>query len=296
MNTRARFAVVVVHPPEFRYAHFHFDTARYIVAGLRALGHPTSFQINRLDPDATNVLLGALTFRDGQKLQAMLSGHRYIHFHAELVTGRSINRSGDELHFDTVALPLFAGAQAVWCWSENERDTVAALGAPAHFLPFGYSEDMEEIERDVPPIHDAIFFGSTAGDRHAILAALGQRKLDVRVYFDHQALYRNHALARSRVALNLRHGDHMKQLPIYRVLYLVNNRCLAVGQTGTHGAHLTDLLHTDPARDTGEGLLDFIEEQIRSPDRQAVADHYYERLRTMPMAAFLAPVLDATFR
>lgn len=294
MSLRPRFAVVVVNPPEFAYDHFHYDNARYLASSLRGLGYTTALLRNRLEPGAVNIVLGLLTFRDREQVKLLLGGHRYIHFHAELVTGRSINHSGDELHFQTVAMPIFEGAEAVWCWSAEERDTVAALGVRSEVIRFGYSPDLEEVPLDLPRSYEACFFGSTRGDRAQYLDKLTARGLRLKVMFDHHALYRNDTIARSAAGLNLRHGAHMSQLPIYRILYLVNNRRLVVGQTGTQGAHLEALLLHDPARDSGEALLDLIEESVRRPDAQAIADERYDLLRTMPMTAFVAEALERT--
>lgn len=283
-----RFNVVTIDPPNSPWSHFLFDLVRMISYGLEELGHTCTLTRNTPEKEAINILLGVHHLATTEAVDDLLdSKWPYVVYQTEIVQGRAINQVALEDRFEKVLLPLLRGASAVWDTSEESLVALRELGIGAEMLRFGHCKRLEEIRHREKRDLDFLFYGSVTERRRRILDELARLGYRVKVVFDDAALFRNDLISRSEVVLSMRQSDAMAHLPQARILYLVNNGALVVGETGLGQAPLEDLfVHCAPE--------EFIERcrQIRAdPNRYALAKTFQERFRARPMSGCLAPLV-----
>lgn len=283
-----RFNLTVVDPPGYPYSHFLFDVVRLLQGGLEDLGHPCSITRNKTDGGALNILVGVhlIPTRDYVK-DILATGHRYVVLQTEIVRGHTFNQEAGS-RFDDIFLPLARGAVGVWDSSDLNIAALKKFGIEAGLLGWGYAHAVEEIRHKTDRDIDFFFYGSITPRRRTVLQKLDELGYKVIAAFDAAPIYRNDLIARSEVLLTIRQSDAMAHLPWGRILYLVNNRCLVAGETGSEQQPLEDLfLWAEPPQ-----AIELLRTTRARTDRRALAQEFYDRFRTRPMSGYLAPLLD----
>lgn len=288
-----RFNLTIVDPPGYPFTHFLFDLVRLLRGGIETLGHPCSVTQNAIEPGRVNILVGIHNIQKPEAARGLFATSApIVLLQTEIVKDKGFNRSPTDERLAEVFLPIARRAVAVWDSSVENIAALRAHGIQAEMLQFGYDRAVEDIchkpEKDV----DFFFYGSLTPHRKDVIQKLAQLGYEVRVLFDQPAIYRNDLIARSEIVLSMRQSEDMAHLPHARILYLVNNRCLVVGETGLEQRALEDLfLSADPA--------DFIElcrETRARRDRRELAELHYERLRARPMSGSLEPLIESIAR
>jgi len=275
-------------PKEYRFAHFLFDTANVMLHGLQDLGHHVILTRQLVDPDYLNVLIGAHTFDAPDSVQQLRAAKiPYVIVQTEVIRGTTINLTG-ETRFQQIYRPLLEGAAAVWDFYGSNQAALREQGIDSELLQLGYHPAMEQIRHKEDEDLDALFFGSVGERRAQVLQALKDSGVKLAVLFDDPAFFRNDMIARSKVQLSLRHDARMAHMPLGRIKYLVNNRCLVVGETGLESETVDDLMVSAEPEDFVEAVRRTIERE----DRRELAERFYERYREQPMKAFLEPLMD----
>jgi hypothetical protein len=283
-----RFNITIIDPPGYPFTHFLFDVIRLLQGGLESLGHPCTITRNALEAGRINILVGLHNVQDPDLVKDALSSDRQIVLlQTEMVTGRAFNQASTDERFDKVFLPVARRAIAVWDSSTDNLAALRAMGIEAEMLRFGFDPALSEIrhkpERDV----DFFFYGSLTPHRKAILGKLDAIGYRVRWLFDAPPIYRNDWISRSEIVLSMRQSEAMSHLPHGRILYLVSNRCLVVGESGREQEPLEDVfVWSDP-----EEFIELCRETRARTDRRALADEMHERFRARPMSGYLAPLV-----
>jgi hypothetical protein len=274
-------------PEEYRFAHFLYDAAKVLLHGLEDLGHHVILTRQLVDADYLNILVGGHAFDSPDSVQQLASaGIPYVVFQTEIIRGETINTTGED-RFRLVYRPLLEGAAAVWDSYESNKRALAEHGIEADLVDLGYHPAMEVIRHKADKDLDVFFFGSIGPRRAGILQALQDRGLRVAAMFDDPAFFRNDMIGRAKLHLSLRHGDEMTHMPLWRIKFLVNNRCLVVSETATESESVDGLFV--PAEP--ENLIEVVEATLAREDRDALAQSFYESYRERPMKAALEPLM-----
>jgi hypothetical protein len=283
-----RFNVTVIDPPGQRWAHFLFDLARYVTHTIGSLGHDCTIERNRCPRDRINILLGTHHLSSSGEVKELLGACRdYVVLQTEIVRNGRVNDQPDS-RWDTVLRPLLTGAKAVWEAGRANHTELAANGITAQLLRFGYHPAMKEIVHKQARDIDFLFYGSVTPHRRAVLDKLSQLGYRVRVDFDGAALYRNDLIARSEVVLTLRQSDTMNHLPQLRIIYLVNNGALVVGDGGLEQEALEDVFVWTNSND----VIELCREVRARSDRREVAERFHATFASRPMTSFVSPLLE----
>lgn len=283
-----RFNVTIIEGSERNYAHFLFDTAKYMAYGLESLGHSCSITQQNIDTSRINILLNAYRADEGA-VKLLTSGSiRYVVSQTELLTpDGGINNLG-KAHFRTRYLPLLRGAIRVWDWNNRQVAQLATFGVQADILEYGFHPHMEEIRPKVDRDIDLLWFGSSSPHRQAMLDRLLQRGMKVASTFDSVSFYRNDLIARAKIILALKQAPEHTHMPRGRILYPANNRVFVAGERATE-QHWTDQLWSSAPTDE---LPDLLASLLERTDRNQIADERFEILRQYPMSGYLAPLIE----
>ena len=279
MSLPSRFNIVVIDPPGYRFAHFLFDTARFLQGAIEECGYPCSVRRNDVERGAINVLVGVHLIDDPRWAFGLLASEvPYVVLQTEIITegGFNLERAG---RFESVFLPLVRGAAAVWESSQPNLEALEALGLAPGFLRFGYVEAIRERLRPAERDLDFFFCGSATPHRRSVLQKLASLGYRVEVRFDDAAFFRNDLMARSEVLVTLRQSDELTHVPAARILHAVNNGCLVAGEHGVSGESVEDLYVWEEGGDT----IELLRETRARTDRRTLADEHFSRLRKRPM-------------
>jgi len=285
---KMQFAICVMEPEGFRYAHFLYDICKYLCFGIESAGYKCSIQRNKLSPDCTNIIVGAHNLTIPAVVETIKQTGNYILLQSEIITGDSINNWPSQKSFADVYLPLMRQAQAVWTGVETNVSELKKLNVEAGLILIGYHPQMEEIHHKKNKDIDFLFCGSITPHRKKLLDALTKYGSNVVTMFDDAAIYRNDLIARARINLAPNQGPEMNHLGYSRVSYLLNNRALVVVERCYDQAMYE---HCFPWAET-EQWVDLCMETLRRPDLDLITEEYYERFKKIRMVDFIAPLLD----
>ncbi|MCA9624122.1 MAG: hypothetical protein KC731_34095 [Myxococcales bacterium] len=284
-----KFNISFMFPASYRFAHFLHDMASTFLHGLLDLGHHAILSRQLVDPGYVNVLIGAHTFDSPAAVsQLKQAGIPYVVVQSEIIRGDTINL-GMQDRFNAIYKPLMQGAAGVWDFYQENVAALAAQGIEAQLTQLGYHPALEVVRHRQDKDIDALFFGSVTERRAKVLQGLQDAGVKVAALFDDPAFFRNDMIARSKLQLNLRHDEAMTHMPTGRIKFLVNNRCLVVGETALESETVDDLfLAAEP-----EDFVALVRDTLARDDRQAVTDEFYERYKARPMSGYLAPLVEA---
>lgn len=283
-----RFNLTILDPPGYPFTRFLFDVIRLLQGALESLGHPCTISQNTLERGRINILVGLHNVQTPDLVREALTGdHRMVLLQTEIVTGKSFNHVTTDARFEQVFLPIARRAVAVWDSSVDNQAALRTHGIEAEILRFGYDPTLEDIRHKPEKDIDFFFYGSLTPHRKAVLSKLDALGYRVAVMFDAPSIYRNDRISRAEIVLSMRQSEEMAHLPHGRILYLVNNRCLVVGESGREQGALEDVfLWSDP-----EDFIELCRETRAREDRREVALANYERFRSRPMSGFLEPLV-----
>jgi hypothetical protein len=229
-----RYNVVLVQPVGYLHALGLVEIGRLLLHSFQSLGHACSFQINRFDPQAVNVVLGYhLLPESGLDLP-----ERYVVYQLEQLGARPEWLRPDQL-------AILRRAEQVWDYAAENVAFLAERGFDRlRLLPIGFHEKLQTIERQ-PPDLDVLFFGSLNGRRRAILSQLAARH-SLKSLFGVYGDARDQYIARSKIVINV-HYHEAQPMEQVRLSYLLNNRCCVLSENATpnpyEGAILTAGYH-----------------------------------------------------
>lgn len=278
MNTSYRVCIIV--PQGYVHAGCFVETAIALKCGLNDLGFECDLKANELHPDRVNILLGYHLIAGPESL----AGARYIPYQLEQLSDASGGLSEKNR-------AILLGALAVWDFSRENVDYLAALGIAAGWLPPGYHVALERIvpagDRDI----DVLFYGSLGGRRAPLLEKLKARTdLSCHCLFGVYGKERDAMIARSKIVLNV-HYYAAALFESVRVSYLLNNGSFVVSEESASFPYTRVPLSFAPF-DRLEERIDFylantIERaQTREQCRKSFCDNY-------SMQSLLSPLVTS---
>lgn len=289
-----RFNVAVVTPPGFPFTHFFFDSVRMLRGAIEGAGRPCTVTHNVLERDRVNVIVGIHTLTDPGLLDSVVDRNLdVVVLNTEMVRGKGFNGVVHDARWNDFVLPLLQRARGVWDSSPENMAALASHGVESEMLRFGWVPELEgDVRHDQEKDLDFYFCGSITPHRREVLDRLADLGYRVAVAFDDAPFFRNANLSRAEVLPTLRQNDLLTHVPQARILHLVANGCLVAGEGGENQAPVEDLFVHTSAND----VVDLLRRTRARADRRALAESFRARLRTRPMAAMVAPLLDALDR
>lgn len=287
-----KFNVVVLEPRGYRFAHFLYDYARLFYHGLENLGHQCHIHKNWFDSSCLNLVMGGHMVEDSQTVAKIRNGGiKYIVLQTEIFkdgTLEAVDNNQMSKRFKDAYLPLLQGAEAVWEGISDNLPELKSLGIPAKFYRGGYVPELEDIKLKKEKDIDFLFFGSRTPHRNRMIKHLENLDFNVKYDFDSAAIFRNDFIARTKVHLSISQGEEFTHLPWGRITYLLNNRCLVVGEACREQEWLEHCFLHAP---TDEWVA-LCHQTLTRSNREEMREENYERFRRMPMTDQLEPLLE----
>jgi hypothetical protein len=284
-----QFNVLHVEPQGYRFAHLLHSIGKALCVGLESIGHDCCMQPNAFGPTHIPIILGAHLLTSPNEVDALAARGPCIVLQTEVISDldQAAKNWGPD-RFSKVFLPLIRRARVVWDVLEENLPALAQLGANGKLLRLGWHPQLEEITPKHTKDVDFLFFGSVTPHRHRMLTALEARGHRLVHIFDDHAHFRNDLIARTKVNLSLGHGETRRHLPWPRMSFLLNNRALVVSERLQEQEWLERSFVSAPTNQ----WIDVCVETLKRPDRQQLAEAFYEQFRTIRLSDQVQKVLD----
>jgi len=269
------FNVTLIQPAGYAHAMALYEIGLLLQHSLQSLGFACSYQLNRVEALATNIILGYQMLDS----PASIPDCDFIIYQLEQLSAR-------EGWFQPRLTEFFRAANEVWDYSLENIDFLRQHGVEnVKHLPLGFHEKLQVITSNSCDI-DVLFYGSMNERRANVLQALSQ---DFRVehLFGVYGVERDRYIARSKVVLNVHFYDaQIMEQP--RVAYLMNNRRFVLSEASPINPYATGMCVA-----AYEQLVSATRYWLEHPAEREVAAHRgYEFLRRHPMTEYLRHVLS----
>jgi hypothetical protein len=276
-----RFAVAIVAPPGYPYAHAFREVAETVHHGLRALGHDSVLTTRADWPDRRTIVFGANTWGAAPvqlRPDAILYNLEQIYPGSPWLTPALVERL--RMH-------------RVWDYSRANIQALAEMGIHhAVHVPIGAMPQLTRIPPAADEDIDVLFYGALVDRRLRVLRALRGEGVAVTALFGTFGAARDQAIARARIVLNM-HLHEAKLFEMVRVSYLLANRRFVISESGQGGADeaaFTRGLVFADYEDLVATCLDYLN---RPADRQRIADEGFALMTARSETEILRAVLAA---
>jgi hypothetical protein len=263
----------------YKFSHFLYDPLKYYCYYFELAGYDCCIQKNRLSRDRINIIYAGHRLNNPRYVKEIIDSGDYVVRQTELLGENDIINvpMGNEA-YSSIYLPLLKNAKAVLDGENKNLQIYNKMGIEPSRLKGGcYLPQWEEVKHKKNKDIDFFFYGSITPHRKKMLDALVSKGRRVHVDFDSQAIYRNDLIARSRINLVLPQSPEANSFNGGRGLYLINNRCLVVGE---RCAGQEPWEHCFLTADTDD-WLDLCMETVDRPDLDLLATEFYERFKRM---------------
>ncbi|MBN1911577.1 MAG: methyltransferase domain-containing protein [Pirellulales bacterium] len=270
------YNVVLLEPEGYAHSQAFAEIGRLLECSFQSLGHRCRYQVNRLEPGDTNVLLGYHLIQRPEDL----AGHRFVIYQLEQLSDR-------EGWFEPRYLDLFHAAEEVWDYSPENLEFLAAKGVTnTRLLPIGFHERLRQIAHCPEPDIDVLFYGALNERRREVLDALA-RHGRVEALFGVYGQERDTYIGRSKILLNLHYYD-AQVMEQARISYLLNNGCFVISEESPRNPFEGGIV-TAPR---GE-LVDVCRRYLAEPEsRRRIAAAGAALFEKRPMTEYLREVLN----
>jgi len=283
-----KFSVCLLEPEGYKYSHFLYDVCKYYCYTIEEAGYDCCIVKNKLYPDKINIILGSHNLTDPDMARHIKQSGKYIIMQSELLREGGITGWPDQPSFHSIYVPLMKQAFAVWDGIPANEEHLRKLGIQSDLIPrWGYLPALEEIRHKKNKDIDFLHYGSLTPHRLKMVEALRKRGGDVVCIFDEAAIYRNDYIARTRVNLAPIQAPGNNNLTS-RILYLLNNRALVAVERCKDQDWVE---HCFPSADT-ESWVDICLETLHRPDREQIAEEFFDRYKKLSMAHLMQPILE----
>lgn len=276
-----RFHVCLIQPDGYVHSGAFYELTELVALGLRDLGHECAVQLNAIDPEARNIIVGCHLLDAAQRNQLPTD--------TIALNTEQVHRS--ESPFSAAVLD-WARRFSVWDYSPLNREALIAQGAPrVSLLGIGFHSELLRIAKAEEDV-DVLFYGSLNDRRVAVLEQLQQAGLVVKHLFGVYGAERDVWIGRSKVVLNMHYYD-AKIFEIVRVHYLMNNAKAVVGEVGPDTVIDPRYLGGFRAADYDGLVTACIELCGDAAQRHALEQQGLRTLSAMPQSSIMAGLVAA---
>lgn len=226
--------LTLLQPENYAHSAAMAELAETLIVALDALRLPFQFNMNKIEPDCTNIVLGAHLL-DAETMRAIPADT--ILYNSEQI---SENPDENSTWITPAYLDLLKKC-VVWDYSEENIRRMKNVGVEgAKFVPIGYVPQLTRIPVDVAQDIDVLFYGAINERRRVILEGLIKKGLRIEFLVGVYREERDYMIARAKVVLNMHYYD-AQVFEIVRVSYLLANEKPVVAECGAATAIEPDL-------------------------------------------------------
>lgn len=282
--TAGRYNIVFVAPPGMTSAAALQEVAQTVLHGLRAGGREAQIAVNRVDPEARNIVINPQLL--GEAVAARLPPDTIL-YNFEQVHGAS-----------TWLKPVYVDlVRRFRTWDYSARNVAAwrrfVPDARVQHVPLGHVDALMRVAPAPAEDIDVLFYGSQNERRQKVLAALEARGLRVHAAYDTYGAARDALIARAKVVLNLHFYDS-RIFEVPRVAYLLANRKAVVAEID-EATEVDDDLRAAVAGVPYDDLVERCVELVRDDAaRRELAERGFAAFSRRDEARILDAALGAT--
>jgi hypothetical protein len=228
------FNVCIIQPQGYVHSLGFLELAELVAFGLEDLGHTACLSTNRLQQDATNILIGVHLLDPSSINQFPKSS---IVLNTEQV--------GDADSLWDKNFVKWIAEFTTWDYSERNIARLKTLGIDnVKRLRIGYHDKLRRIPKAQVQDIDVLFYGSTNERRNKVLDDIRNLGINLKTVFGVYGKERDELISRSKLVLNL-HFYNSKIFEIVRVFYLMTNGKAVVAEvdqeTAIDGAYVSGI-------------------------------------------------------
>jgi hypothetical protein len=265
----ADFQVCIIRPAGYPHSSAFQEVAETLQYGLRALEHHATTTENAIDPQVTNILLGAHLLANDT---ALLPSDTIIY---------NLEQSGDSPYSEA----YYRLAQYFQIWDYSPCNMEKWLGHPCVFSPqlveIGYVPELRRIVSLPQPDLDVLFYGSANQHRRAILQQLESAGVRLHATSNTYGPERDALIARAKIVLNL-HYHHTGFFEAIRVSYLLTNSKAVVSEPSPDIDHFAEAVAVFPHQNLVAGCLQLLADDTRRKKMEATGfQHFSHRQESL---------------
>ncbi len=212
-----KYCVKIIEPFGYLHSGVFSEVKELIISGLKYLGRPVLSLDNYNSEDVRYIILGANLLKYTKKNASSLFKRDTIVINLE--------RFGHESIFDQYYLNILKKFE-IWDFSEINMNRINSKYHTdiKKFLPLGYVEELNRIEKKEVENIDVLFIGSLSKRREKILQEMLQLNINAQHLFGVYSDERDKIIARSKLLLNMHYHDFgsLEQVRIF--YYLINSK------------------------------------------------------------------------
>lgn len=232
--------------------------------GLKQLGHEVTYAVNRISPDATNIIFGAqvlpIAFLEQLPKESVV-------YNFEQMRGLSPNEIREEQVF-------VAQNFSIWDYSESNQNTWNLLGVKSlKHVPVAYAPTLTRIPNEGDQEIDVLIYGMSCQKRASVFHRLSINGIKVAFASGLYGELRDLLISKSKLVANINLYDHSRIFEVVRCSYLLANRKAVIANIDP-GTYIEDLYsnaikasHTDSFVDDCEFLLSNDQERLAWEER-----------------------------
>ena len=276
------YNVCLVEPPGYAHSLGLLELSELIAYSIGDLGYETTLQLNFVDPDARNIIVGCHLL-DPAMMNRMPEAT--IILNTEQIYEKAFPWTKDLL--------AWIRTFETWDYSEKNIEQFQKLGMPdVKLLKIGHHSGLTRIQKSPDPDIDVLFYGSIATDRRKkILKQIEDSGLKLTTLFGVYGTERDQYIARSKVVLNM-HNHASEIFEVVRVNYLLSNAIPVVGEVNDRTS-ISDFYADAIAGVPYDKLVDECARLVNDDDaRNALGQRGYEAICAHPQTEFTRELLS----
>lgn len=281
-----RYHVMVVAPPGLIHSAAFKELAEATAQGLLSLNHTVSADLNRSEPGAVNIIIGAHLL-DEAGLAALPASSIIYNTEPAALCGPGAEGMYARLRQAMSRFPA-------WDYSRRNiqvwRDS--GISPRVHYLLPGYAPVLTRIPPAAEQDIDVLFYGSINQRRQHLLLELQRHGVKVCHAFGCFGPQRDQLIARSKLVLNMHFHDE-QIFESVRVSYLLANRKAVVAEVNP-GTDIDPRLRPAVAAAPYDGLVEVCQQLLADAQARSTQESTgFEQMRQLTMSALLAPLLHS---
>jgi len=214
-----KFNICLVRPTDNVHVLAFWELAELVHFSLLELGHESSLQFQKIEKDATNIVLG-VHLLDTAFIPKMPPSTIFINTEQIYLNDASWNKN------------IFKWAEKFQFWDYSDKNIARfkELGIlNVKLLRLGFQKELSRIKKSPQQDIDVLFYGSMNERRYKVLSQLQASGLKVQCLYGSYGTERDQWIGRSKVVLN-HHFYRSEIFEIVRVFYLLSNAIAVVAE------------------------------------------------------------------
>ena len=280
MIKSTKFNICIVQPKDYIHSLAFLELSELLHYALLELGHQSSIHINRVENDATNIIIGC-----------HLLDPKII----DDIPKTSIIINTEQIYKDKMEWNknIYAWTQKFTTWDYSQKNVSALheLGiSNCKILKIGFQKELSRLNMASQPDIDVLFYGSINPRRQKVLDELKALGLKTEILFGVYGKERDSYIERSKIVINLHHYES-EIFEIVRVFYLLTNSVAVLGEVNPTTT-IDDYILKCIFPSTYENLTGSCLELLQKPnDLNDLRKNAFELFSKCPQSSFLEEIL-----